>query len=115
VVIELWTVEAFCLTPVIACLFFVAGVLSMLEMQVNKGCKFTQVYMLGQDSARKPDVLLQYTKLQTLDLPCRTLHAKFIFLHEYCRQFIETAIIRNRTICVNLLGVKKIKISLLNK
>jgi hypothetical protein len=28
-------VEAFCLTPVIACLFFVAGVLSMLEMQVS--------------------------------------------------------------------------------
>jgi hypothetical protein len=27
-------VEAFCLTPVIACLFFVASVLSMLEMQV---------------------------------------------------------------------------------
>jgi hypothetical protein len=26
VVIELWAVEAFCLTPVIACLFFVAGV-----------------------------------------------------------------------------------------
>jgi Tfp pilus assembly protein PilV len=26
-------VEAFCLTPVIACLFFVASVLSMLEMQ----------------------------------------------------------------------------------
>jgi hypothetical protein len=35
VVIELWAVEAFCLTPVIACLFFVAGVLSMLEMQVS--------------------------------------------------------------------------------
>jgi hypothetical protein len=33
VAIELWAVEAFCLTPVIACLFFVAGVLSMLEMQ----------------------------------------------------------------------------------
>jgi hypothetical protein len=33
VVIELRAVEAFCLTPVIACLFFVAGVLSMLEMQ----------------------------------------------------------------------------------
>jgi hypothetical protein len=26
VVIELWAVKAFCLTPVIACLFFVAGV-----------------------------------------------------------------------------------------
>jgi hypothetical protein len=26
VVIELWAVEAFCLTPVIACLFFVASV-----------------------------------------------------------------------------------------
>jgi hypothetical protein len=25
-VIELWAVEAFCLTPVIACLFFVASV-----------------------------------------------------------------------------------------
>jgi hypothetical protein len=25
----------FCLTPVIACLFFVAGLLSMLEMQVS--------------------------------------------------------------------------------
>jgi hypothetical protein len=25
----------FCLTPVIACLFFVAGMLSMLEMQVS--------------------------------------------------------------------------------
>jgi hypothetical protein len=35
VVIELWAVEAFCLTPVIACLFFVAGVLSMLEKQVS--------------------------------------------------------------------------------
>jgi hypothetical protein len=35
VVIELWAVEAFCLTPVIACLFFMAGVLSMLEMQVS--------------------------------------------------------------------------------
>jgi hypothetical protein len=57
VVIELWAVEAFCLTPVIACLFFVANVvyvgdasvslrllllvssswlvLSMLEMQVS--------------------------------------------------------------------------------
>jgi hypothetical protein len=35
VVIELWAVEAFCLSPVIACLFFVASVLSMLEMQVN--------------------------------------------------------------------------------
>jgi hypothetical protein len=35
VVIELWAVEAFCLTPVIACLFFVAAVLSMLEMQVS--------------------------------------------------------------------------------
>jgi hypothetical protein len=34
--IELWAVEAFCLTPVIACLFFVAGVLSMLEMQVSR-------------------------------------------------------------------------------
>jgi hypothetical protein len=32
VVIELWAVEAFCL---IACLFFVASVLSMLEMQVS--------------------------------------------------------------------------------
>jgi hypothetical protein len=28
-------VEAFCFTPVIACLFFVASVLSMLEMQVS--------------------------------------------------------------------------------
>jgi hypothetical protein len=36
VVIELWAVVAFCLTPVIACLFFVVGVLSMLEMQVSK-------------------------------------------------------------------------------
>jgi hypothetical protein len=35
VVIELWAVEAFCLTPVIACLFFVAGVLSALVMQVS--------------------------------------------------------------------------------
>jgi hypothetical protein len=35
VVIELWAVEAFCLTPLIACLFFVAGVLSVLEMQVS--------------------------------------------------------------------------------
>jgi hypothetical protein len=26
VVIELWEVEAFCLTPLIACLFFVVGV-----------------------------------------------------------------------------------------
>jgi hypothetical protein len=34
-VIELWAVEAFCLKPVIACLFFVAGVLSLLEMQVS--------------------------------------------------------------------------------
>jgi hypothetical protein len=33
VVVELWAVEAVCLTPVIARLFFVAGVLSMLEMQ----------------------------------------------------------------------------------
>jgi hypothetical protein len=32
VVFELWAVEAFCLTPVIACLFFVASVLSMLEI-----------------------------------------------------------------------------------
>jgi hypothetical protein len=29
---ELWAVEAICITPVIACLFFAAGVLSMLEM-----------------------------------------------------------------------------------
>jgi hypothetical protein len=35
VVIELWAVKAFCLTPVIACVFFVASVLSMLEMQVS--------------------------------------------------------------------------------
>jgi uncharacterized membrane protein len=35
VVIELWAVEAFCLTPVIACLFFVAVVLSVLKMQVS--------------------------------------------------------------------------------
>jgi hypothetical protein len=34
-VIELWAVEAFSLMPVIACLFFVAGALSMLEMQVS--------------------------------------------------------------------------------
>jgi hypothetical protein len=33
VVIELWAVEAFCLKPVITYLFFVVGVLSMLEMQ----------------------------------------------------------------------------------
>jgi hypothetical protein len=33
--IELWAVKAFCLKPVIACLFFVASVLSMLEMQVS--------------------------------------------------------------------------------
>jgi hypothetical protein len=39
VVIELWAVEAFCLTPVIACLFFVAGVLSMLEIQ-DAGTEF---------------------------------------------------------------------------
>jgi hypothetical protein len=32
VLIELWAVEAFCLSPVIACLFFVASVLSVLEM-----------------------------------------------------------------------------------
>jgi hypothetical protein len=41
VVIELWAVEAFCLTPVTACLFFVAGVLSMLEMQV-----FTEMWLV---------------------------------------------------------------------
>jgi hypothetical protein len=35
-VIELWAAEAFCLMPVIACLFFVAGVLSMLEIQHPK-------------------------------------------------------------------------------
>jgi hypothetical protein len=35
VVIELWAVEAFSLTPVIACLFFVASVLSVVEMQVH--------------------------------------------------------------------------------
>jgi hypothetical protein len=34
--IELWAVKAFFLTPVIACLFFVAGVLFMLEMQVSQ-------------------------------------------------------------------------------
>jgi Tfp pilus assembly protein PilV len=28
-------IGGFCLTPVIACLFFVTGVLSMLEMQVE--------------------------------------------------------------------------------
>jgi hypothetical protein len=37
VVIELWAVEAFCLTPVIACLFFVVGVLSVLEMKILLG------------------------------------------------------------------------------
>jgi hypothetical protein len=35
--IELWAVEAFCLSPVIACLFFVSSVLSMLGMQVAAG------------------------------------------------------------------------------
>jgi hypothetical protein len=35
VVIELWAVKAFCVAPVIACLFFVAGVLSMLGIQVS--------------------------------------------------------------------------------
>jgi hypothetical protein len=38
VVIELWAVEAFCLAPVIACLFFVFGVLSKLEMQLSLMC-----------------------------------------------------------------------------
>jgi hypothetical protein len=38
-VIELWAVEAFCLMTVIACLFFVASVLSMLEMQAAKATK----------------------------------------------------------------------------
>jgi hypothetical protein len=35
VVIELWAVEAFCLTPVIACLFFVAGVLSVRYLHLQ--------------------------------------------------------------------------------
>jgi hypothetical protein len=34
VVIELWAMEAFCLSHVIACLFFVASVLSVLEMLI---------------------------------------------------------------------------------
>jgi hypothetical protein len=32
--IELWAVEAFCLTPVIACLFFVAGVVYVGDASV---------------------------------------------------------------------------------
>jgi hypothetical protein len=45
VVIELCAVEPFCLTPVIVCFFFVAGVLSMLEMQVygQSGIKLTSI------------------------------------------------------------------------
>jgi hypothetical protein len=35
VVIELWAVEAFCLTPVIACLFFVAGVVCVGDASVS--------------------------------------------------------------------------------
>jgi hypothetical protein len=34
VVIELWAVEAFCLTPVIACLFLVAGVVYVGDASV---------------------------------------------------------------------------------
>jgi hypothetical protein len=45
VVIELWAVEAFCRTPVIACLFFVASVLSMLEMQHPKVKKMKDIYI----------------------------------------------------------------------
>jgi hypothetical protein len=44
-VIELWAVEAFCLSPVIACLFFVVGVLSMLEMQDHHEDILTFLYM----------------------------------------------------------------------
>jgi hypothetical protein len=35
VVIELWAVEAFCLTPVIACLFFGAGVVYVGDASVS--------------------------------------------------------------------------------
>jgi hypothetical protein len=35
VVIELWAVEAFCLTPVIACLFFVASVVYVGDSGVS--------------------------------------------------------------------------------
>jgi hypothetical protein len=34
VVIELWAVEAFCLAPVIFCLFFVAGVVYVEDASV---------------------------------------------------------------------------------
>jgi hypothetical protein len=33
--IELWAVEAFCLTPVIACLFFVASVVCVGDASVS--------------------------------------------------------------------------------
>jgi hypothetical protein len=51
VVIQLWVVEAFCLTPVIACLFFVASVLSMLEKQM----------LLSLTPQRSPGVSLRST------------------------------------------------------
>jgi energy-coupling factor transporter transmembrane protein EcfT len=35
VVIELWSVEAFCLMPVIACLFFVASVVYVGDASVS--------------------------------------------------------------------------------
>jgi hypothetical protein len=69
VVIELWAVEAFCLTPVIVCLFFVASVvyvgdtnvslrlllfvsslwlvLSMLEMQVSPYACFVCLFFVA--------------------------------------------------------------------
>jgi hypothetical protein len=35
VVIELWAVESFCLTPVIACLFFMAGVVYVGDASIR--------------------------------------------------------------------------------
>jgi hypothetical protein len=43
VVIELWAVEAFCLTPVIACLFSVAGVLPVLLLYHASSCCYAQI------------------------------------------------------------------------